>query len=145
MGIKINMKRTPSSVMSLAYGTKLAGVEREWNARDRVYIVLDRWTEGRLLVSQRLPRIAEYTNTHLCTHECERVSVAGMYDAVNRTDGSHRGWHKLRWRVLSVPLETAASEIESRRQECDHPHTVLPAVTVLGQSDCWRLQSDCCA
>ena len=91
-----------------------------------------------MLVSQRLPKIAEYINAHLSTHACERVSAAGMYEAVNRTDGANCGWHKLRWRVVSVPLKDAAAEIESRRQAC-RAHALLPSVTVLGQSDCWAV------
>ena len=139
MAIKTNVKRPTSSVMRLAHGTKVAAVRREWNARDRVYIVHDRSPEGCLLVSQRLPKIAAYINAHLCTHDCERVSAAGMYEAVNRTDGAHCGWHKLRWRVVSVPLKSAVAEVESRRQWCGS-HAVHPTVTVLGQDDCWSMQ-----
>ena len=51
MGIKTNTIRSRSvGVMKLPLGTKVATVQREWNARDRVYIVLDRWAEGCLHV-----------------------------------------------------------------------------------------------
>ena len=124
--------------MTLSSQTKLFSIRREWNARERVYIVHERDPRGSLLVSQRLPMLAAYINEHLCTHDCERVSAGGMYDAVHRTEGAHCGWHKLRWRVESVPLESAAAEIESRRQS----HATC---TVLGQPDCWGVQQTACA
>lgn len=143
-----------SVVMALERGTALTSVQREWNARERVYIVQDCSSHpsypiadgtggpyaGGILVSQRLPTIAAHINDRLCTHQCERVTVAGMYDAVNRANGVGGGLHKHRWRIRSVPLKVAATEIESMRHMPSDAVAHTMGCTVLGQRDCWSMR-----
>ena len=86
----------------LRAGERLAGVSKDrYSKRDVAYVVTDRTGEW-VLLSQSLPRVVRYINAHV-GEPWERVSVSGLHECLDRTD-KRNGWHKGRWRIVSVPL-----------------------------------------
>ena len=95
--------------------------------RDVAYLVEDRQREW-VILCQSLPLLARWINENVssgCTWE--RVSVTGLFENIDRTDGRHGGWHKGRYRVRRVPLAQSSAEFEAMRKECTH------AVVVAGR------------
>ena len=116
----------------------LVGVTKEWHTRKKdgkniAYLILDR--SGKIaLLTQKLPAVAEFINDNL-VHPNEpwaKVNTVGMWEILNQTGGRVGGFHKNRWRVVSVDLENASSTFEAAR--IDHE-----TAAVIGTSACYEV------
>ena len=94
---------------------RLATVGKDQFAKKKVvYIVTDRSREW-FIMCQSLPLLAKWINDHVCEASSERVSVTGLFENMNRTDGRHGGWHKGRFRIQVVALNNACAVFEHER------------------------------
>ena len=92
----------------------LVAVEREWHTRKSgCYLVSDRYGKF-LLVSQRLPLVADFVNA-MAHDKSERVSVPALHQIVGLTENRVCGYSKGRWRVEFCPLEHVGSQIARAR------------------------------
>ena len=105
---------------------RLATVHRDRCAkRDLCYLIVDRTHEWAIL-SQSLPLLAQWMNDNLSSGEAwDRVSVTGLFECLNRTTGRNGGWHKGRFRIRTVPLETSCDAFEAVR--ASHAKAVVVA------------------
>ena len=77
--------------------------------RPVAYLLVDRLKEWCVLC-QSLPLLAKWINENVSNGErCERVTVTGLFENMNKTNGSSGGWHKGRYRVSTVSLGQDAS------------------------------------
>jgi hypothetical protein len=126
--------------MYLKSSQRLAGVSKEWHTRKKdgkaiAYVILDRCGKIALL-TQKLPAVSEFINTHLVDPDepWARVNTVGMWEILNQTGGRVGGFHKGRWRVMSVDLEQATTAFEAARR-------VHEEAAVIGVPSCY----DVCA
>ena len=85
--------------------------------KDVAYLVTDRSREW-ILICQSLPLLVTWINTNLSSGEqWDRVSLSGMFENLDRTDGRHGGWHKGRFRVSSLPLSDSNEVFNAMRVE----------------------------
>ena len=94
---------------------RLVGVRKEWHTRKRegkeiCYIVEDRCGKIALL-TQKLPLVSAFINSNLVPprEPWTRVTTTGLWEILNQTGGRVGGWHKGRWRVVSVEIEKATT------------------------------------
>ena len=100
--------------------------------RDVAYLVFDRQREWAIFATS-LPKLARFINDNLSSGQAwDRVSVTGLFESLNREDGRHGGWHKGRWRVMSVDLESASDTFEAVRK--DHE-----LAAVIGAPACYQV------
>ena len=128
-----------AETMYLDKSQHLAVIRKERHTRtkkdgkDICYLIIDRM--GKIaLCSQKLTAVTEFINTNL-VHPDEpwtRVNVVGMWEILNQTGGRVGGWHKGRFRVMSVDLESAPEKFEEARRE--HEQAV-----VIGVPACYQV------
>ena len=125
-----------TQTMHLKPSQRLAGGRKEWHTRKRngadvCYLILDRCGKVALL-TQKLPLVSAFINANLVAPEepWTRVNTTGMWEILNQTGGRMGGWHKGRWRVLSVELDQAPARFETVRRE--HADAV-----VIGTPECY--------
>ena len=97
---------------------------------DLAYLLVDRQNEWTVL-SQSLPLMAKWVNKNVSNGQrWDRVTVTGLFENLNREDGSSGGWHKGRYRVSSVSRQAACDAFNSVRSShkhaaiCSHKHIV---------------------
>ena len=118
----------------------LAGVRKERYTRkkdgkDICYLVLDRF--GKIaLISQKLPAVTDFINTHVVRQDepWTRVNTVGLWEILDRTGGRVGGWHKGRFRVMSVDLESAPERFEEARREHEQ-------AAVIGAPACYQVSA----
>ena len=117
---------------------RLAGVQKERHARKRdgkdiAYVIFDRCGKIALL-TQKLPAVTEFINTHLVSPDepWAKVNTVGLWEILNQTGGRVGGWHKGRWRVQTVDLESATATFEAMRR--DHE-----SAAVIGVPTCYQV------
>ena len=113
---------------------RIKGIKKEWHTRKHhgkhvCYMILDK-EQHFILFGQKLPSLTDYINSHIVTDDCFKVSTAGLYTSLDIKTGRTHGWHKLRWRVSSIPIEIAAEVLENIRD-------VYRNVIVVGSQDCY--------
>ena len=118
-----------ASTFVLAPTERLAGIRKEkWTkprgGRDVAYLVCDRLGQLEFL-AQKMPLLCDAINRHVEAQAWAKVSVNGLYESVDRTDGRTGPWCKGRWRVKSVDLEAAVGEYE--RERASHERAVIVA------------------
>jgi hypothetical protein len=127
----------PASTFVLAPSERLAAIRKEKytkprGGRDVAYLVCDRL--GKLeLIGQKLPLLVAAINANVGGEPWARVSVNGLWESVDRSDGRVGPWCKGRWRVKSVELEKACQEYEGERAAHE------TAVIVAGQPSCYAI------
>ena len=118
---------------------RLAGVSKEWHTRKRngkvsCYVILDRFGKL-LLMTQKLPVASSFINSTLVDPQepWTKVTTNGLWEIIDQTGGRVGGWHKGRFRVMSVKLDDATSCFEAMRTS--HEEAV-----VIGESGCYQIQ-----
>ena len=110
--------KTPcaASTMLLDSSTRLVRVHRDFaSKKDIVYLVVDRSREW-VILCQSLPLVVKWINENISNGDSwDRVTVTGLFESLNRTDGRNGGWHKGRFRVCSVPLTQSRDVFEGVR------------------------------
>ena len=79
------------------------------------YIVYDVRT-GTLLLTQKLQHVVEHINSAIAESRHERVTLQGMYEAIDTMQNTLEGWHKHRYRVTRCVMQTAHLKFEDMRQ-----------------------------
>ena len=103
----------------LAENERLTGIRKERytkprDGRDVAYLVCDRLGQVGFL-AQKLRPLVQVINQHVETEAWARVSVNGLWESIDRTDGKVGPWVKGRWKVRSVDLERAVDGFEQER------------------------------
>ena len=108
---------SPPTVYSLGSSQHLASVAKDYHAKkDVVYLMMCR-NHDYLVMTQSLPLLAKWVNDNLsCGEQWDRVTVTGLHNCLNCTDGRNGGWHKGRFRVRTLPLATSRDEFEAARE-----------------------------
>ena len=127
-----------AEAMHLHPGQRLAYIKKEWHTRKRdgkdiCYVVLDR--QGSMaLLTQKLPALTEFINSYLVSPDepYAKVNTVSLWQMINQQGGRVGGWHKNRWRVLMVDLESASSTFEAARQ-------THKQAAVIGIPGCYRV------
>ena len=125
-----------AETMYLQPSQRLAGVQKEWHTRKRdgkdiAYVIFDR--SGKIaLLTQKLPAVTDFINNHLISADYEKVNTVGMWEILNQTGGRVGGWHKGRWRVQTVDLESVAERFEAARREHEE-------AAVIGVPACYQV------
>ena len=117
----------------------LTGIRKERHTRskkdgkDMCYLISDKM--GKIaLCSQKLTAVTEFINSNL-VHPDEpwsKVNVVGLWEILNQTGGRVGGWHKGRFRVMSVDLESAPEMFEEARLAHEQ-------AAVIGVPACYRV------
>ena len=120
--------------MMLKPQEKLKAITKEWHTRKHrgknvCYLILDR-EQHFVLFGQKLPLLTDFINTNIVSDPCFKVSTPGLYTLLDSTDGRTGGYHKLRWRVSSIPLERGGEVLENIRHMYEN-------VIVVGSQDCY--------
>ena len=120
--------------------TRLIHAGDHWSAATRkdryskkevAYVLTDRSGEWTVLCHS-IPRLAQWVNEHLsCGDDWDRVSVTGLWEALNKTGGRHGGWHKGRFRVRSVPLQESGAAFDDARSRSQNAAVVACNLSVL--------------
>lgn len=103
----------------LAPAERLAAVRKEPFAKRRkqnavCYMVIDRQGEWTLL-GQKIKALSAAINQHVADEAWARVSTTGLWGSCDVTDSRIGGWHKGRWRIRSISLDSATAEFEAQR------------------------------
>ena len=127
-----------SETIYLGPSQQLAGVRKERHARkkdgkDVCYLIVDRLGKMALL-SQKLKTASDFINRQLVDPDepWTRVNTVGLWEILNRTDGRVGGWHKGRFRVASVDLESAPARFAEARRSHER-------AAVLGVPACYEV------
>ena len=120
--------KTSSAILPVHAGERLISVNRQWNARNRVWVVSSRRGEW-LLMSQSLSQLVQCINEDLGTNPCERVSKTGLFDA-----SVSAKLHKYNWLVSEAPLSLAIECFEEARRVQD-----FQAVALVGNASCYNI------
>ena len=124
--------RGDSTVLKLADSDKVIAATREWNSRNRVYILSDKAGKW-LIMCQRLPALAKYWNSAIAKEDEEMLKPSSLYDCT-RGRVSYK-LHKYNWRVAAIPLGTEAlNKFESMRRERRYQNVCL-----VGSPNCYTL------
>lgn len=117
------MKGRPAQPMPLPPEQKLTHVRPEYHIRRgrdgkyNAYICEDR-VGDRLILTQKLPELAEYCTKLAGEHTDQAVTLSALYQILRVADGTGRtgGWSKHRWRVRPYDLDKeAVSQFENLR------------------------------
>ena len=127
-----------AEAMYLQPGQRLECVQKEWHTRKRdgrdiCYVLLDR--QGSIvLLTQKLPAVTEFINTHLVSPDepFAKVNTVSLWEMIDQKGGRVGGWHKNRWRVILVDLANASSTFEAARQAHEQ-------AAVIGYPGCYRV------
>lgn len=85
--------------------------------KDVVYLVTTR-SKDWIVLAQSIPLLCKWINVNLSNGEpWDKVSVTGLFESLDRTDGRYGGWHKGRFRIQSVPLQECACRFEEARSD----------------------------
>jgi len=116
LGIRQSMK-----CIQLNPHERLGALAKDAHAKkDVAYMLEDRSHEWAVL-AQSLPLLAQFVNECVSNGErCERLSVTGLFENLNRRDGASGGWVKGRYRVTSVSRNAAVAEFEAIRHVHNH-------------------------
>ena len=126
--------RVKAEAMYLDKSQHLARIKKEPHARNKkgqdiCYVIMDRM--GKIaLCSQKLTAVTEFINTTLVRPDepWTRVNTVGLWEIINQTGGRVGGYHKGRFRVLSVDLESAPERFEEVRKEHEEAAVIgIPA------------------
>ena len=98
-------------------GQRLARIHRDFATKKDVVYLAESRNKDLLLLCQSVPKLAEFINDNLTEEQWDRVSVTGIFEAINRRDGRRGGFHKGRFRVSCVPRNEASEKLESLRGE----------------------------
>ena len=123
-----------AETMYLTPSQSLVGVQKERHSRkkdgkDVCYLIIDH-DRKIVLMTQKLSAVSAFINTHLVPSDepWTRVTTVGLWEVLDQTGGRVGGWHKGRWRVMSVDLESASVLFESVRKEHEEAAVVgIPA------------------
>ena len=132
-----------TSTLVLAPSETLAAIRKEKYTKPRggrniAYVVCDRL--GKLsLIGQKLPLLAAAINDSVGDEVWARVSVNGLWESVDRSDGRAGPWCKGRWRVKSVELERACQEYEKERASHER------AVVMTREPSCYVIRASSAA
>eukprot|EP00966_Prymnesium_polylepis_P077935 1806702-Prymnesium_polylepis.1 len=101
----------------------LIGIRKERNSRQHhgqacVYFIMDKHRQY-VLVAQKLHSAKAFIDQKLALDASDRVSVSGLYNCMDTSEGRHSGFHKNRWRCISAPLEDAPMKFERVREGYD--------------------------
>ena len=128
-----------ASAVYLKPGERLSAVRKEWHTRkrggkDNCYVIVDRFGKL-LLLTQKLPVASSFINSHLISpnEPCTKVTTNGLWEIIDQTGGRVGGWHKGRFRVMSVTLDQATSCFESMRPNHEE-------AAVVGDSACYQIK-----
>ena len=114
---------------------RLVGVQREWhtrkrNGKDVCWLLLDR--HGKVVcMAQRIRALSEWVNENLATEPWTKVSTSGLYDLADVEEGRIGGFHKGRWRLMSVDLADASDTFERTRSGYEQ-------AAIVGDATCYR-------
>ena len=96
------------------------------------YIATDRGQDW-VILCQSLPLLAKWINANLsCGEPWDKVSTTGLFENLNRSGGRNGGWHKGRFRVLSMPIEKSKDVFDSLRKA--HTHAAIVGHSLRSQS-----------
>jgi hypothetical protein len=103
---------------------RLGALPKDAHAKkDVAYLLVDRSHEWTVLC-QSLPLLAKWVNENVSSGErCDRVTVTGLFENMDKTDGASGGWHKGRYRVSRVPLKDSSALFDSVRG--DHKNAAI--------------------
>ena len=104
---------------------RVSAITKEHHTRKNMaYICEDRFREH-LILSQRLGDIVTAIDS-LVSYEPERVSVAGLYHSLGKTENQTSRYAKHRWKVQPIDLDSAAQVFEAvRGQGGDQNHLIV--------------------
>jgi hypothetical protein len=100
---------------------RLDALDRQPHCRGHAYVISDRLTHRHVLLTQRLPKAAEFLASQ---YEDDPPNMASLYEAA--TAKLRSGLHHRRWRVLRVPVDEAPQEFE-RERRAGYLHPVVLA------------------
>ena len=128
-----------TSTFMLSPTERLTGIRRERytkprSGRDIAYVVCDRLGQMEF-IGQKIPLLVAAINEAVGEGQYARVSVNGLWESVDRTDGRAGPWCKGRWRVRAVSLEHACEEFERERVAHDR------AAVVAGQPSRYAIRA----
>ena len=122
--------------IDLVDGQRLARIHRDFATKKDVCYLAESRHKDLLLLCQSIPLLAQFINSNLSNGESwDKVSVAGLFDAVNRRGGRHGGYHKGKFRISSIPLDEASNMLESVRGDYER------AVVVAGSPHRYEMTS----
>ena len=101
----------------LAPAERLAAVRKEPFAKRRkqhAVCYIDRQGEWTML-GQKIQALSAAINQHVANESWARVSTTGLWGNCDVTDSRIGGWHKGRWRIKSIDLDSATSKFEAQR------------------------------
>ena len=116
-----------TSVIVMPHQNLSGPVPKDQFAKKNVaYIATDRGQDW-VILCQSLPLLAKWINANLsCGEPWDKVSTTGLFENLNRSGGRNGGWHKGRWRIKSVDLDSATAEFEALRSESKQAALVGP-------------------
>ena len=106
-------KARPSETLQIYPHQTLTGVKKEHHARQGKLFICEDKMRDYLIASQRLTDIVDQINAIVREKPC-RVSLAGLYQSLGKTDDRTMGWVKFRWKVRPYDLESAAEQFQAR-------------------------------
>jgi hypothetical protein len=98
---------------------RLANVHKDFGqgrSKEVVYIVKDRSYEW-IVMGQSLPAIAKFINIKISDGPWSNATVTGLFENMNREGSRNGGYHRGRYRICSVPLDSARDVFEEARQD----------------------------
>ena len=106
-------------------------LRREWKSRKHLdkghvaWLCEDKLRQT-LVLSGKLAMCADFINS-ITQDKCDKVSVAGLYEAACYHNESARtaGWHKMRWKIHPVPLDDIRAVLA--RLSADHERSAIIA------------------
>jgi hypothetical protein len=70
-----------------------------------------------IVLSQSLPQMVKWINENVSSGEVwDRVSLTGMFENINKSNGRNGGFHKGRYRIQTVPRASAMEAFETQRR-----------------------------
>ena len=80
------------------------------------YLVFDRSRDW-IMLSQSLPQMVKWINENVSSGDrWDRVSLTGMFESINKSEGRNGGFHKGRYRIQTVPRASAMEAFETQRR-----------------------------
>ena len=103
-------------VVDIDSGQRLIKCTREKCTRRRVaYLIHD--AHGPLIMVQKLQFAVDFINRRLARMKSDRVTVAGLYEAVGlASENQQGGFHKHRYRIERVDIDGASEAFERARE-----------------------------
>ena len=99
-------------------GQRLARIHRDFATKKDVCYLAESRQKDLVLLCQSIPLLAQFINHNVSNGEpWDRVSVTGLFEAIDRRDGRYGGYHKGKFRLSCVPLAKGAEKLESMRGE----------------------------